>query len=152
MSSSWEQFEELIKQEMRKTFSEAAIEHSMNPKNLGELEDADGFARVTGPCGDTMNIWLKVKGVAISDLGFMTDGCGTSIASGSMVTELAKGKSLAEAHRISQHDVLDSLGGLPEESQHCALLAANTLKAAIKDYLQLQKEPWKKDYRKRPDT
>jgi nitrogen fixation NifU-like protein len=147
MSSAWEQFEELIKQEMRKIYSETAIEHSMNPRNLGELENADGFASVIGPCGDTMNIWLKVKDGAISDAGFLTDGCGTSIASGSMVTELAKGKSITEAHRISQKDVLDALGGLPEESQHCALLAANTLKAAIKDYLTVQKEPWKKDYR-----
>jgi nitrogen fixation NifU-like protein len=148
MSSSWEQFEELIKQEMRKIYSEAAVEHGMNPRNLGELEGADGFAHVTGPCGDTMNIWLKVKDGAIKDISFMTDGCGTSIASGSMVTELAKGKNIAQAHKISQKDVLDALGGLPQESQHCALLASNTLKAAIKDYLAVQKEPWKKDYRK----
>jgi nitrogen fixation NifU-like protein len=152
MSSSWEQFEELIKQEMRRIYSENAVEHSMNPRNLGELGNADGFAHVIGPCGDTMNIWLKVKEGAISDLGFLTDGCGTSIASGSMVTELAKGKSIAKANRISQNDVLDALGGLPEESQHCALLAANTLKAAIRDYLAVQKEPWKKDYRQRPDN
>jgi len=148
MSSSWEEFEELIKQEMRKNYSEAAIEHGMNPKNLGELEDADGFARVIGPCGDTMNIWLKVKDNAISDVSFMTDGCGTSIASGSMVTELAKGKSIAEAHKISQKNVLNALGGLPQESQHCALLASNTLKEAIKDYLAIKKEPWKKAYHK----
>ena len=148
MSSSWEEFEELIKQEMRKNYSEAAIEHGMNPKNLGELEDADGFARVIGPCGDTMNIWLKVKDNAISDVSFMTDGCGTSIASGSMVTELAKGKSIAEARKISRENVLNALGGLPEESQHCALLASNTLKEAIRDYLAIKKEPWKKDYRK----
>ena len=148
MSSSWEEFEELIKQEMRKNYSEAAIEHGMNPKNLGELEDADGFARVTGLCGDTMDIWLKVKDDTISDVGFMTDGCGTSIASGSMVTELAKGKSIVEARKIAQRNVLDALGGLPEESEHCALLAANTLKEAIRDYLAIKKEPWKKDYRK----
>ncbi len=148
MPSSWEEFEELIKQEMRKIYSEAAIEHSMNPKNLGELEDADGFARVTGPCGDTMNIWLKVKDGTIAQVTFLTDGCGTSIASGSMVTELAKGKSIAEARKIAQRNVLDALGGLPEESEHCALLAANTLKEAIKDYLAIQKEPWKKAYHK----
>jgi nitrogen fixation NifU-like protein len=146
MSSSWEEFERLIKQEMRKIYSEAAIEHGMNPRNLGDMDDADGFGRVTGPCGDTMEIWLKVRDGTITKATFLTDGCGTSIASGSMVTELAKGKSIAKAHKISQDDVLDALGGLPEESQHCALLAANTLKAAIKDYLALQKEPWKKAY------
>jgi nitrogen fixation NifU-like protein len=147
MSSSWEQFEELIKQEMRKVYSEAAIEHGMNPRNVGELEDADGFGRVTGSCGDTMHIWLKVKDGTISDISFLTDGCGTSMASGSMATELAKGKSIAEAHKISQEDILNALGGLPEESQHCALLAADTLKAAIREYLKLQKEPWKRTYR-----
>jgi nitrogen fixation NifU-like protein len=151
VSSSWEEFEELIKQEMRKIYSEAAIEHGMNPRNLGKLEGADGFGRVTGPCGDTMDIWLKVKNGAISDIRFMTDGCGTSIASGSMVTELAKGEKLAKANKINQEDVLNGLGGLPEESQHCALLAANTLKAAIKDYLAMQKEPWKRAYQKPAD-
>jgi len=148
MSSSWEKFEELIKAGMRKIYSEAVIEHSMNPRNLGELENADGFAQVTGSCGDTMRMWLKVKDGTISDTSFMTDGCGTTLASGSMVTEMTKGKSIAEARRIAQRDVLNALGGLPKESEHCALLAANTLKAAIRDYLAMQKEPWKKAYPK----
>jgi len=148
MASSWEKFEELIKAEMRKIYSEAVIEHSMNPRNLGSLEDADGFARVTGPCGDTMSIWLKVNGDTIINASFTTDGCGTTIASGSMVTEMAKGKSIGEVRKISQQDVLDALGGLPDESKHCALLAANTLKEAIRDYLAMKKEPWKKAYRK----
>jgi nitrogen fixation NifU-like protein len=147
VSSSWEKFEELIKAEMRKIYSEAVIEHSMNPRNMGEMEGADGFARLTGPCGDTMQLWLKLKGDTILAAGFLTDGCGTSIASGSMVTELARGKKLGQAQKISQQDVLDALGGLPEESEHCALLAANTLKAAIRDYLAIKKEPWKKAYR-----
>ncbi|RLC61772.1 MAG: iron-sulfur cluster assembly scaffold protein [Chloroflexi bacterium] len=148
MASSWEKFEELIKAEMRKIYSEAVIEHSMNPRNLGDLDDADGFARVTGPCGDTMSIWLKVNGDTIINASFMTDGCGTTIASGSMVTEMAKGKSVGEARRIGQQDVLDALGGLPDESKHCALLAANTLKEAVSDYLAMKKEPWKRAYRK----
>lgn len=84
--------------------------------------------------------------IEVAKANFLTDGCGTSIASGSMVTELAKGKNVAKALKISGEDVLNALGGLPEESQHCAFLAANTLKAAIKDYLALQKEPWKKAY------
>ena len=148
MTSSWEKFEELIKAEMRKIYSEAVVEHSMNPKNLGELEDADAFARVTGPCGDTMSIWLKVNGNTITDASFITDGCGTTIASGSMVTEMAKEKSVGKARKISHQDVLDALGGLPDESKHCALLAANTLKEAIRDYLAIKKEPWKKAYRR----
>ncbi|MFC1933703.1 iron-sulfur cluster assembly scaffold protein [Chloroflexota bacterium] len=148
MTSSWEKFEELIKAEMRKVYTETVIDHSMNPRNLGVLNDADGLASVTGPCGDTMEVRLKVRDGTISDASFTTNGCGTTIASGSMVTELAKGKSLPEVQRIGQRDVLDALGGLPEESQHCALLAANTLKEAIRDYLAMQREPWKKTYRK----
>ena len=148
MASSWEKFEELIKTEMRKIYSEAVVEHSMNPRNVGHLENADGFARVTGPCGDIMSIWLKVNGDTIINASFMTDGCGTTIASGSMVTEMAKGKSVGEAQKISQQDVLDALGGLPDESEHCALLAANTLKAAIRDYIAMKREPWKRAYRK----
>ncbi len=148
MTSSWEQFEELIKAEMRKIYSETTIDHAMNPRNLGEIEDANGFARVTGPCGDTMEIWLKVNNGIITYATFMTDGCGTTIASGSMVTEMVRGKSIIEAQKISQQDVLDALGGLPEESQHCALLAADTLKEAVRDYLAMEKDPWKKAYRK----
>ena len=147
MTSSWEKFEELIKQEMRKVYSEAVIEHSMNPRNLGDLEDADGFAKVIGPCGDTMSIWLKVNGNRIINASFVTDGCGTSIASGSMVTEMAKGKSISEAQKTTQRDVLDALGGLPQESEHCALLAADTLKAAIREYITMKREPWKRAYR-----
>ena len=148
MTSSWEQFEELIKAEMRKVYSETAIDHSMNPRNLGDMEDADGFAKITGSCGDTMEIWLKVKNGAVANATFITNGCGTSIASGSMVTEMAKGKSVSELRKISQQDVLNTLGGLPEESEHCALLAADTLKEAIRDYLAMKKEPWKRAYRK----
>lgn len=139
MASSWEHFEELIKAKMRTVYSEMVVELGMNPKNLGEIDNADGFGRVTGPCGDTMSIWLKIGGDRILDAGFTTDGCTTSLASASMVTLIAKGSRLEDAQKISQQDVLDALGGLPDESRHCALLAANTLKAAIEDYLE-QKE------------
>ena len=147
MTSDWEQFEELIQAEMRKIYSETTIDHAMNPRNVGDMADADGFARVTGPCGDSMEIWLRIKNGTIAEASFLTDGCGTSIASGSMVTEMVKGRSITEARKINQQDVLTALGGLPEESQHCALLVANTLKAAIRDYLAMEKEPWKRAYR-----
>jgi nitrogen fixation NifU-like protein len=126
--TAWDDFEELIKSRMREIYSDTAIEHGMNPRNIGEIEDADGFARMTGPCGDTMSIWLEIDDGKIMDARFLTDGCGTSRASGSIATEMARGRTLAEAQRISQQDVLDGLGGLPEESEHCALLASNTLK------------------------
>jgi nitrogen fixation NifU-like protein len=148
MTSEFDDLQELILEDARKVYSETTIDHFMNPRNLGDMDDADGFGRVTGSCGDTMEIWLKVKNGTIASATFMTDGCGTSIASGSVVTELAKGRSVGEARRISQQDVLDALGGLPKESEHCALLAADTLKEAIKDYLMIEREPWKKAYRK----
>ena len=125
-----------------------AIEHAMNPRNLRDLADASGFGRVTGPCGDTIEIWLRVKDGIVADATFLTDGCGSAIASGSMPTELVKGRSIAEALKISQQDVLKALDGLPEESAHCALLAVNTLKETIKDYITFKNEPWKRAYRK----
>ena len=148
MTTAWEKFQELMAAEMRKIYSETAIDHAMNPRNIGGMDSANGFATVTGPCGDTMKIWLRVKNDIILEAAFTTDGCGTSIASGSMVTELAKGKNAIQAQRISQQDVLSALGGLPEESEHCALLAANTLKEAAKDYLAFRNEPWKRAYKK----
>jgi nitrogen fixation NifU-like protein len=148
MTSAWEQFQELIKAQMQKVYSETVIDHAMNPRNLGDIEDADGFAKVTGPCGDTMEIWLRAKNGRLTDATFLTDGCATSLASGSMVTEMAKGTNITEALKISQQDVLRALGGLPEESQHCALLAADTLKEAIRNYRAMKKEMWKKAYRK----
>jgi nitrogen fixation NifU-like protein len=148
MSSELDDLQALVMADARKIYSETVIDHAMNPRNLGDIQSADGFARVTGPCGDTMEVWLKVKNNTITDINFMTDGCGTSIASGSMMTEMAKGKSIGEANKISQRDILNALGGLPKESEHCALLSANTLKTAIGDYIALKKEPWKKAYRK----
>jgi len=148
MSSELDDLQALVMADARKIYSEVVIDHAMNPRNLGTMSDADGFARVTGPCGDTMEVWLKINDNTITDINFMTDGCGTSIASGSIMAELAKDKSIGEATRISQQDILNALGRLPEENEHCALLSVNTLKIAIKDYLAMQKEPWKKAYRK----
>lgn len=144
---SFKELEQAIMEDMRKVYSEETIDHFLNPRNLDAIPAPDGFGRVTGPCGDTMEISLKVIDGRIMNTSFWTDGCGTTIASGSMVTELAKGKSVSEALKITQQDVLDALGGLPEDSRHCALLAANALKEAIKDYLASKKEPWKRAYR-----
>ena len=145
---SFRELEQSVMGDMRQIYTEKTIDHFLNPRNLGQIPAPDGFARITGPCGDTMEISLKVSGDKIVNASFWTDGCGTTIAAGSMVTELAKGKNITEALKISQHDVLDALGGLPEESLHCALLAANTLKEAIKDYLALKNEPWKRAFRR----
>jgi len=148
VTSEFDELQKLVLEDAKKIYSETTIDYFMNPRNLGEMDNADGFARIKGPCGDTMEIWLKVKNGVIASASFMTDGCGTSIASGSIVTELVREKSIGEALKISQQDVLDALGGLPEESKHCALLAADTLKKAVRDYLAIKREPWRKSYRK----
>jgi nitrogen fixation NifU-like protein len=122
-------------EDARKIYSEKVIERWLNPGNLGKIRSPDGFAKIKGPCGDTMQISFKVKGGRLSKIKFMTDGCASSIAAGCMATELAHGRRVEEAVEISQQMVLNALDGLPEESVHCALLASNTLKEAIKNYL-----------------
>jgi len=145
---SFKELEQAVVEDMKKVYSEKTIDHFLNPRNLAEIPAPDGFARVTGPCGDTMEICLKVRDGRVTDASFWTDGCGPSIASGSVVTEMAKGTNIGEAQRISQHDVLAALDGLPEESEHCALLAASTLREAIKNYLAFKREPWKRAYQR----
>ena len=104
------------------------------PCFFGPMDDADGHARVTGPCGDTMEYWIKVEGGVIRQTTFITDGCESSIACGAATAALSEDKTLEQAHDLTQTDVLQTLSGLPEEFEHCALLATNTLKAAIEDY------------------
>jgi len=148
VASELDKIEEELQRYILGNYSATVIDHAQNPRNTGRVYDADGLAVVTGPCGDTMEIWIKVREGIINRATFWTDGCGTTIAAGSMITELAKGKTVSEAFAITQQQVLNALGGLPEESIHCALLAADTLREAIKDYLDNRNEPWKKAYKK----
>jgi nitrogen fixation NifU-like protein len=133
--------------DLRTVYTETVIDHAQNPRNLGQIPEADGFASVVGSCSDTMEICIRVRNDKILNATFFTDGCATTIAAGSMVTELARGKNVSDAFKITQHDVLNALGGLPEESRHCALLASDTLRAAIRDYLAFKNQPWKRAYR-----
>lgn len=111
------------------------MEHFKNPKNTGEIADADGVGTVGNPvCGDMMTMYIKVKDNRIVDIKFKTFGCGAAIATSSMTTEMAKGKTLEEALKISRADVAGSLGGLPPAKMHCSNLAADALHAAIQDY------------------
>ena len=125
---------DLYGEAIKQIYSETVLDHGQNPKNLGIMAKNNAFSIIFGPCGDTMAVWLYIENNNITDIGFTTDGCMTSLAAGSMVTELAKGKKVDDAKQISQQDVLDALGGLPKENEHCALLAANTLKEAINNY------------------
>jgi nitrogen fixation NifU-like protein len=116
------------------------MDHFRNPRNMGELSDANGVGTVGNPtCGDLMTMYIKVKENRIEDVKFKTYGCGAAIATSSMTTELAKGKTLEEAMNITRASVADSLGGLPPVKMHCSNLAADALHAAIEDYKQKQK-------------
>ncbi len=133
------ELQESIMEDARKVYSEKVIERWLNPRNLGKIRNPDGFAKIRGPCGDTMQISFRVKDGRLSKIKFMTDGCASSIAAGSMATELAQGKKIEEAVEINQQMILEALKGLPEESVHCALLASNTLKEAVKNYSDSKK-------------
>jgi len=116
-------------------YSDKVMEHFANPRNVGEIVDADGIGKVGNPqCGDVMWLYIKVKDNIITDIKFKTFGCGAAIATSSMITELARGKTIEEAKKISRSDVADELGGLPAVKMHCSNLAADALKEAIKDY------------------
>ena len=118
-------------------YSDKVLDHFRNPRNMGELPDADGVGTVGNPvCGDLMTIYIKVKDNRLEDIKFKTFGCGAAIATSSMITELAKGKTLDEAMKITRGDVADNLGGLPPVKMHCSNLAADGLHAAIQDYLK----------------
>ncbi len=120
--------------------SQTARSHAQNPRNQGPLAAFNGHARITGPCGDTMEFWLAVQDERLVQVSFVTDGCGSSLACGSMATCLVEGKQVPDAAGLRQQDILEALGGLPQDSEHCALLAANTLKAACQDYLIHRRE------------
>jgi len=121
-------------------YTQKVMEHFKNPRNMGEIPDADGVGTVGNPvCGDLMTIYIRVKDGRLEDIKFKTFGCGSAIATSSMITELAKGKPLEEGLKITRGNVADELGGLPPVKMHCSNLAADALHAAIEDYRKRQK-------------
>ncbi len=122
-------------------YTDTVIEHFKNPRNVGEIEDPDGVGEVGNPvCGDMIKITIKVEDGKLADVKFKTFGCGAAVASGSMGTEMVKGKTLDEAMKITNRDVAEELGGLPPEKMHCSNLAADGIRAAIQDYLSRQRK------------
>ena len=118
-------------------YSQKVMDHFSNPRNVGELKDADGIGEVgNAKCGDIMKIFLKVDKGIIEDVKFQTFGCGAAIATSSMVTEMVKGKNLEEALRVTNEAVAEALDGLPPVKMHCSNLAADAVHAAIKDYIE----------------
>ena len=120
-------------------YTEKVMDHFSNPRNVGEIADANGVGEVgNAKCGDIMKIYLKVEDNIIKDVKFKTFGCGAAIATSSMVTELVMGKSLDEALEITNQAVAEALGGLPPVKMHCSNLAADAMHEAIKDYMSKQ--------------
>jgi nitrogen fixation protein NifU and related proteins len=123
-------------------YNEKVMDHFANPRNVGEIPDASGIGVVGNPvCGDVMKMFLKIEGNTIVDIKFKTFGCGAALATSSMVTEMVKGKTIADALKITNKEVVDALGGLPSVKMHCSVLAEEALRSALKDYYQRQGKP-----------
>ena len=120
-------------------YSEKVMDHFRNPRNVGEIEDADGAGEIgNASCGDIMKIYIKVEEDVIKDVKFQTFGCGSAIATSSMVTEMVMGKTLEEAESVTNKAVAEALDGLPPTKMHCSNLAADALHDAIKNYREKQ--------------
>jgi len=122
------------------------IERAMNPVGLGDLPDPDGYAYVRADCGDSMEMFLRIRDRRIVEARFDTLGCGPTLACGSVATELAQGKTVLEALQVGPERISEALGGLPSSHFHCAELASETLRKAIQDFLERSRDPWKKHY------
>ena len=131
-----------IMEKIRKQYSEVVIEHWQNPRNFRKIQNPDGYAKVTGPCGDTMEMFVKMRNEKISECGFQTDGCASSIVCGSVATELVQNLPLTQVSGVIRADeILKILGGLPESDVHCAQLAAETMRRALTDCFSQKKSP-----------
>jgi nitrogen fixation NifU-like protein len=127
------ELQELILEEDRKIFSPRVMDHYLHPRHLKKISQPDGVASITGPCGDTMYVALRLENGRVAEIGFLTDGCGPTVACGSMIAQMALDKTPSRAAGIEQGDLLDALGGLPESHVHCAKLAVDTLQEALKN-------------------
>jgi nitrogen fixation protein NifU and related proteins len=127
--------EEKVTKEMETIYSQKTIDYAKNPRNLGRMNDPDASAYVKGPCGDSMEIYLIIKERKITEALFYTDGCGVTYACGSAMTEIIKGKPVDDILALSPKDIINHLGGIPEDHIHCSILAVSTLYKALADYL-----------------
>ena len=120
-------------------YSEKVMDHFTNPRNVGEIEDADGVGEVgNAKCGDIMKMYIKVDNGVITDVKFKTFGCGAAVATSSIATEMIKGKSIDEALKLTNKAVVEALEGLPPQKLHCSVLAEQAMKSAISDYYRRQ--------------
>ena len=145
MSENFDDFVEGLQnqifEETRAAYGDIAFQRWLKPLYMGSLNNPDGYGRVTGSCGDTMQIFLKFENIKVQEASFQTDGCGSSAVCGSFAVELALGKNPDEILEITGESILQKSGGLPREDEHCAFLAADALQESITDYMVKQK--WK---------
>jgi len=127
-----------IYEETKEAYGQVAFERWLNPLYAGVLPNPEGYGRITGTCGDTMEIFLRFEDGRVKNATFRTDGCGPSTVCGSFAAEIVRGRSPDEIAEITGEMILDILGGLPKEDQHCAFLAAKTLQEALNDYMRKQ--------------
>ena len=125
---------DLLMEKITGGLSEKVVDYGNNPRNYGSLDKPDGYAKIKGPCGDTMEMFLRIRNDKIDNISYTTDGCMTSHAAGTAATVMARGKTVRECLKINQSSILEHLGGMPEDSEHCALLAANTFHKALRDF------------------
>ena len=141
--------QEQIIDQYRKYYSDKVIELWENPKYMDKISEPDGYSKVKGTCGDSMEIFLKAKNDIITEATFLTDGCGATIACGSTVAEIARGKPFTKVlGLVNANEIIKRLDGLPKEHLHCADLASEAMRRALADYLYHRNSPWKKHYRK----
>lgn len=133
-----------INEDTRRTYGEIVFQRWQNPLYMGRMALADGYARLTGSCGDTMEIFLRFEDGRVKEASFLTDGCASSMVCGSFAAELALEKPPEELRKITGETILNILGGLPDEDRHCAFLAADTLQLALGHYLKLAENPSEK--------
>ncbi len=126
----------MVREKAMEIYSEALIEHGVNPRNYGSMENPDGYAKVTGPCGDTVEMFVRMRNGTVEKATFNTDGCMFSIAACSAAAEMAEGKTLAGCIGINQSAILDHLEKMPADHEHCALLAAMTIQKALRQCIE----------------
>jgi nitrogen fixation NifU-like protein len=133
------ELQDQINEETREAYGQVAYERWLKPLYVGVMSDPDGYGRVTGTCGDTMEIYLSFEKGRVKEATFQTNGCGSSTVCGSFAAELAHGQGTEEITEVTGEMILKILGGLPEEDRHCAFLAAETLQEALDDYMKKQR-------------
>ncbi|MBN1546129.1 MAG: iron-sulfur cluster assembly scaffold protein [Syntrophaceae bacterium] len=137
---------DMLDETVRDRYSDEVLKNWLNPEYMGEIERPDGFGKLIGSCGDEMAFFLRVRDEKITNVKFSTAGCITSIAAGNEGAKLISGRTIDEALMLTASDILEALDGLPSEDEHCAQLATDVIKEAIRDYFLTKREPWRKDY------